>query len=218
MKPFFPVIELLVQFTSRLMTIPGIRSGRSFSLIYLSFFVLVFSSACSNHAPGSRNLELKSRSIKLDASKISAETTHILIDKSERILYLYAADSLLKGYPAVFGPDPVNDKRREGDGCTPEGTFQIRALYPHKKWSYFLWIDYPNDASWKKFKAGKQSGKLRPDAKIGGDIGIHGVPVGKDYLVDNQRDWTLGCISLKTGAIQEIYPLVKVGTKVVIRK
>ena len=62
----------------------------------------------------------------LDKSDIQVE-----ISKSEYTLYVKHKQEILKSYPVVLGPDPVNDKLMEGDGCTPEGRFRIRDKYPH---------------------------------------------------------------------------------------
>lgn len=138
-------------------------------------------------------------------SKIPKSELLMLIDKSDYSLTVMHKDKKLITYPCVFGFDPVNDKSREGDGCTPEGTFKIRSMYAHKSWSYFIWIDYPNASSWEKFKKRKAEGKISKDATIGGEVGIHGVPEGMDALIDQKTNWTLGCISLKTKDITELY-------------
>lgn len=142
----------------------------------------------------------------------------ILIDKSDYTLQLIAEGITIKTYPVVFGPNPIDDKRREGDKCTPEGTFTIRDLYPHEKWSKFLWVDYPNEESWKKHNASKANGEIDKDATIGGEIGIHGVPNNDESLIDEKINWTLGCISLKNKHIDEIYNFVSKGTVINIQK
>ena len=154
----------------------------------------------------------------LDSLKIDRDLISIHIDKSQFILQLLADSIVLKTYPIVLGSNPVDDKRREGDKCTPEGNFELRALFPHKKWSKFLWIDYPTTDSWKKFNAAKENGEIPASSNIGGEIGIHGVPDGNDAIIDQQNNWTLGCISMKNKDVDEIYEVVKVGTKVVILK
>lgn len=142
--------------------------------------------------------------------------TRILIDKSDRSLKLFQHDRLLRCYPVVLGFDPVHDKRMEGDGCTPEGKFGVRSKYPHAKWSKFIWIDYPNAASWQKFNANVAGGKLPAGATIGGEVGIHGVPEGMDALVTEHKDWTLGCISLTRKHVDELYEYVGMTTRIEI--
>ena len=123
----------------------------------------------------------------------------------------------IKSYPVVFGSNPIDDKLRQGDSCTPEGIFKVRAHYPHKSWSKFIWIDYPTEDSWKKHNTAKSSGFITENAAIGGEIGIHGVPEGYDNMIDEKYNWTLGCISLKNVDVNEIYMIIKVGTKIEIR-
>ena len=110
--------------------------------------------------------------------QVDPSQTSLFIDKSDYRLYLLEAEDTLKWYPVVFGFNPVDDKMQEGDGCTPEGRFQLRSMYEHQKWERFLWIDYPTKESWKKFEARKSAGIIPEDASIGGEIGIHGVPSG----------------------------------------
>jgi len=89
-------------------------------------------------------------------------------------------------------------------------------LAPHKKWSKFIWIDYPNEASWAKHKIAKESGKIPINASIGGEIGIHGVPQGYDRAIDLRQNWTLGCISLTTKDINWLFDHSHQGMKVEI--
>ena len=120
------------------------------------------------------------------------------------------------GSPVVFGADPIKDKLMQGDRCTPEGKFRVRDLYPHKKWSKFIWIDYPNATSWEKHKAAKTNGLIPQNAEVGGEIGIHGVPPGYDYAIDERMNWTLGCISLKNKHVDELYLIMIKGMLVEI--
>ena len=154
----------------------------------------------------------------IDKSKVDITKTRILIDKSDYRLHLYEGDSLLKSYPCVFGPNAVDDKMREGDGCTPEGVFHVRTKYAHASWSRFIWVDYPNEDSWVKFNKRKTEGMIPPDSRIGGEIGIHGVPDGYDHIIKEKQNWTLGCISLTTDDILELYELVQDGSEIKIRK
>ncbi|MFH0799608.1 MAG: L,D-transpeptidase [Pseudomonadota bacterium] len=154
----------------------------------------------------------------LGGQKRDSKPPKILIEKGKRRLTILSGDRAVKSYPVVFGFNPVEDKLREGDGCTPEGIFAIRSKYHHKLWSRFLWIDYPNKGSFKKYEDAKKKGRIEADAAIGGAVGIHGVPSGSDNLIDEGRNWTLGCISLKNRDIEEIYEFVEAGTSVEIKR
>lgn len=173
---------------------------------YLIFLLLSFSSC------GQKSLKEIVKESRIPKSELL-----ILIDKSDYTLSVMHKDKKLITYPCVFGFDPVNDKSREGDGCTPEGKFKIRSMYAHKSWSYFIWIDYPNASSWEKFKKRKAEGKISKDATIGGEVGIHGVPDGMDELIDQKSNWTLGCISLKEKDITDLYKSIGSSTMIKIQ-
>lgn len=145
-----------------------------------------------------------------DRAKVS-----ILIEKSNHRLTLYYDQQPVKSYPVVFG-DPQGDKRREGDRKTPEGILRIQDKYPHPKWSKFLWLDYPNAQSQCKHDRAKQRGEISLSSEIGGEVGIHGVPVGADEWVSNQKNWTLGCPSLQRNDVDELYEVTQIGTIVEI--
>jgi murein L,D-transpeptidase YafK len=145
-----------------------------------------------------------------------SKPTVIVVHKLTRKLTVYQGLTPLKTYPVVLGDDPYNDKLCQGDTCTPEGVYRVRAKYPHAKWSKFIWLDYPNTRNWLKFARAKQTGRLPLDADIGGQVGIHGT---EDTLKNlNGQNWTKGCVSLLNQDLEEIYPLVTDKTLVVINK
>jgi murein L,D-transpeptidase YafK len=153
----------------------------------------------------------------LDSVNLNSSNLHIEIDKSEYTLSVLSGRTIIKQYPVVLGDNPIDDKLREGDRCTPEGTFKVVIKYPHKKWSKFILIDYPNVESLRKFNKAKEAGIIPSYAKPGGEIGIHGVP-DNDELINFHINWTAGCISLKNKDINEIYTIVCTNTQVIIRK
>ena len=182
----------------------------------LSFiFIFLFSSfCCSVQAYAQpRSIDEKLASFNLDKKDIV-----IYIDKTAHTFTLMIGRLMLKQYKCVFGVNPVADKKCEGDRCTPEGEFHIIAKNPHKDWDKFMLIDYPTAQSWKKFNANKEHGIVAAKARIGGSVGIHGVPANKPYLIDKGINWTWGCISLSNADVDEVYKYVSVGTKVVITR
>jgi murein L,D-transpeptidase YafK len=138
------------------------------------------------------------------------------VEKAARKLHLIQNNQIIRTYDCVLGFDPIPDKLCEGDGRTPEGIFNIQAKYPHKSWQKFLWLDYPTAESYRKHQIAKKAKLIPADATVGSAIGIHGVPPPGDELIDQKIDWTLGCISVKTYAIEELYRFVSIGTKVEI--
>ncbi|HYG52999.1 MAG TPA: L,D-transpeptidase [Flavobacteriales bacterium] len=150
----------------------------------------------------------------VDSLKLNKNKIAVHIYKSAYKLKVKYDTLTLKTYACVFGFNARDDKLKEGDGCTPEGKFGIRAKYPHSNWSKFIWIDYPNASSWAKHKNAKKNGTLGSKESIGGEVGIHGVPDGYDYLIDERQNWTLGCISLKNKDVDELYAVL--GSKSVV--
>jgi murein L,D-transpeptidase YafK len=152
----------------------------------------------------------------LQTPRGSRPVVSLRVEKSRYRLLVCLNRKAVKAYPVVFGGNPRDDKRCEGDLCTPEGVFRIRDRYPHRAWTKFLWLDYPNAASWRKFSRAKRRGEIPQSATIGSEIGIHGVPAGQDSLIEGRVNWTLGCIALKTADITELYAEVRGGTRVEI--
>jgi murein L,D-transpeptidase YafK len=74
-----------------------------------------------------------------------------------------------------------------------------------------LRISYPNAAD----RASAQRRGVPP----GGDIMIHGLPNGLGWLAGLHlwHDWTDGCVAVTDAQIDEIWPLVDVGTAVEIK-
>ena len=142
--------------------------------------------------------------------------TVLVVHKLKRKLTIYQGITPLKTYSVVLGNDPYNDKTCQGDTCTPEGVYRVRAKYLHPKWYAFIWLDYPNTKDWLKFARAKKAGRLPEDADIGGQVGIHGT---EDPLRNlSGLNWTKGCVSLQNKDLEEIYPLVTDQTLVVIKK
>lgn len=147
----------------------------------------------------------------IDSLHLDASTLRLHVDKSQRRLRVYSDATLVKTYRCVLGSRPEGDKRQQGDRRTPEGIFALRDKYPHASWHKFIWIDYPNAESRRRFHERKASGELGTDADIGGEIGIHGVPEGMDFLIATGQDWTFGCIALTNADIDEIFPIIAIG-------
>ncbi|MFM2433121.1 MAG: hypothetical protein RLZZ511_4335 [Cyanobacteriota bacterium] len=141
--------------------------------------------------------------------------TSILIEKSQYRLTVYYDQKPVKSYTTVFG-DPKGDKRRQGDRKTPEGILRIQDKYSHSDWSKFMWLDYPNSQSECKHKRAKQQREIPLSSPIGGEVGIHGVPTGGEWVIPMRNNWTLGCPSLSNKDVDELYEVVEKGTIVEI--
>jgi len=142
----------------------------------------------------------------------------IVVDKQRYNLRLYYRHRLIRSYKAVFGPQPMMNKCMEGDRCTPEGLFTIKNKNPNSRYNKFMLISYPNDSAITRFNALKQKGSIPQSARIGGDIGIHGIWKGGDDMIEMGVGWTDGCVALRNKDIEDLYSMVGVGTKVLIKK
>lgn len=140
--------------------------------------------------------------------------TSLLVRKDIRRLFLLNNQTILKSYPVALGVNPSGHKRRQGDMKTPEGIYFISDKNPHSKYHKSLKISYPDTEDWLSAK--------KRGVDPGGDIFIHGLPneagLKRDLLdgIHPLIDWTLGCIALSDGEIEEIYSRVGIGTPIEI--
>ncbi len=147
----------------------------------------------------------------------------IIIKKSERTLYLYRNDSLLKTYTIALGLKPVGAKEQKGDYKTPEGTYYICSKNDHSQFFLSLGLSYPNSTDAERgLQAGlisrreyqqivtatTQHQKPPMNTRLGGDVFIHGSGIGSD--------WTWGCVAMENTDVKELFEIIPIGTVVVI--
>jgi murein L,D-transpeptidase YafK len=135
----------------------------------------------------------------------------IVVYKSKRQLLAYSNGQLLKTYKISLGRQPIGDKEFEGDKKTPEGLYFINDKNPNSGYHKNLGISYPDKGD---IENAKRLGK-----PTGGDVKIHGLRNGTGFISKFHRlfDWTLGCIALTDGEIDELYNAVKIGTPIEIK-
>jgi len=164
--------------------------------------------------------------------EVNKEPLLLVISKSSQTLTLFKEGQAIKKFTCVFGVNPDGDKLQQGDNRTPEGTFYITDKerlgnhpYLGRTW---LGLSYPAESHAER--AVRQSlidseqyqaiidanriGSLPPqNTKLGGWIGIHG---GREELTQKKINWTEGCIAMLDSDLEELYSIIKPGTKVVI--
>jgi murein L,D-transpeptidase YafK len=135
----------------------------------------------------------------------------IVVEKSKRTLTLMDGAKVMKTYKVALGGNPVGAKDRQGDHKTPEGVYSIDAKNPNSHFRKALHISYPSSLD--RERARKLG--INP----GGDVEIHGLGAKWGWVGAQHRltDWTDGCVAVTNEEIDEIYPLIKVGTPVEIR-
>ena len=135
----------------------------------------------------------------------------IVVDKSERRMWAYANGQPIRAFEIALGRDPVGDKERQGDNRTPEGVYPVTAHNPESAFHLSLRLGYPTPEQ----RAAAEAAGIDP----GGDIMIHGLPNGKEFLgrAHLARDWTAGCIAVTNEEIEWLFEAVEVGTPLEIR-
>src|SRR5262245_28454700 len=96
------------------------------SILFVSLTIMV-----PNQPSDAQQRDQARRSAAADASY------RILIKKAERKLYLYVTnggqEKLAKTYRIALGSSPTGEKRRQGDGATPEGDYYITHKNPSSR-------------------------------------------------------------------------------------
>lgn len=135
----------------------------------------------------------------------------IVVDKDEHRLTLYRGGRAIRRYDVELGWNNASDKRRQGDGATPEGRYKIVQLKGRGRSRYHraLLLDYPNPDDLRTLAALKRAGAVRAGTGAGALIEIHGAG-------GRGKDWTDGCVAVTDAEIEELYTQVGVGTPVTI--
>jgi len=134
----------------------------------------------------------------------------VIVNKAKRELLLMHEGNMVRSYRVALGRNPVGPKTKQGDGKTPEGIYSISGRNAASAFHRALRVSYPNSADRAQAK--------RLGVAPGGDIMIHGLPNGQGHIgkAHLQSDWTEGCIAVTNAEIEEIWGLVRDGTRVEI--
>ncbi len=130
----------------------------------------------------------------------------VVVLKGRRRLYIQRGGKNLFSFPVNLGKNPVGHKMKEGDGRTPEGSYELDSKLWRAKYYTNFHISYPdsNDV----LRARKL--KVPP----GGDVMIHGTSAQRS----NRKDWTNGCIAISNAQMDTLFKYVAIGTMIEIRK
>lgn len=140
----------------------------------------------------------------------SAVIDRVFVDKSDRVLTLMSDGKAIRSYRIALGGSPSGHKQQEGDQRTPVGIYTLDYKNENSIAHRSIHISYPNDED----KARAKSLEVNP----GGDIMIHGQMNGFGALgwLNQQRDWTDGCIAVTNAEMDEIMVSVILGTPIEI--
>lgn len=147
----------------------------------------------------------------------------VVVQKRKRCLLLFSEGELARTYRIGLGFNPEGHKIREGDGRTPEGVYYVCCKNPESRYYLSVGLSYPNN---KDARQGFKDGVItrRQHDKITSAIAAKGTPpwntlLGGEIFIHghgSKSDWTLGCIALDNGDMQDLYDALSAGTPVTI--
>lgn len=153
----------------------------------------------------------------------------IRVSKRKKTLFFYRGAEMVRKMPADFGNNLFSDKQRRGtrqspdDWRTPEGQFYVVNKNPNSKYYKAFVLNYPSaeDArrgirqgliSEQEYEAILQADATHSippmNTQLGGWIEIHGDGTG------GGTNWTQGCVAIRNEEIDQLWPMVHVGTPV----
>jgi len=199
----------------------------------ICLLLVALSSACAKTSGAPELIDDRAKPQRATVSKARVRSAfneplknpRIVVSKASRRLDLYSDDVVVRSYRIGLGTNPVDDKRVEGDGCTPEGEFYIFTKNEKSAYYLSLGLSYPNAedaerglreqiitrAEYRAIRKAIVQKKAPPQrTRLGGLIYIHGN--------GSRTDWTLGCVALENEDMDELFKAVAVGTPVVIRQ
>ena len=154
----------------------------------------------------------------------------VRVDKSERTVYVYRGDRLVRELPADVSRSDEDKVRRSALGESdhyrmPEGVFFVCRKNDASQYYRAFVVSYPGPvhaarglrdglitpAQYDAIVEADREGREPPmGTRLGGLIEIHGNGSGR------RRAWTRGCVALRNVHMDELWDYVEVGTPIVI--
>lgn len=147
----------------------------------------------------------------------SASIDLVLVEKRAHRLYLVSGTDVVASYSVAIGPGGYGSKKYEGDKVTPTGSYTVTMKIDKTKWHTYLALDYPNEEDKKRYAELVARGEAPPGVGAGSGIAIHGRRADMPDVAHKLIDWTLGCVALDNGEIDQVAARVGKGTRVLIR-
>ena len=135
----------------------------------------------------------------------------VVIDKSDRELYLLNDGEIFRTFKIALGISPTGDKKKEGDFKTPEGSYLLDLRNPNSDYFLAIHVSYPSAED------RREANQVGVDP--GGAIMIHGQPNLPSHSETYYRtqDWTNGCIALSNSDMIDIWLMTGESTPIEIR-
>jgi len=129
---------------------------------------------------------------------------YLVVRKSARNLAVCKSGGNVNNFRVGLGFNPVGDKKQQGDGRTPEGTFYVSRVNPASKYYKAFVLSYPDKqvaddgyaaglisaATRSQIYAAQSScGEPPSNTALGGMVEVHGK--------GGSSDWTAGCVAIE---------------------
>jgi murein L,D-transpeptidase YafK len=186
-----------------------------YSGLVFSILVLLWFTGCEEKVPygkvGGHYSHFKKISFHPERS-----ISKVVVKQKEHKMFVYHKGKLIRTLPVSLGKNTMKKgpKVRQGDFCTPVGTYKITSKRTHSIKYRAMDVSYPNA------KDRTRAAKL--GAKPGGYITIHGQPhwnkAGQGDFYTLKHDWTNGCIALTNKDLDWLWGGMRTGTTIVIER
>jgi len=135
----------------------------------------------------------------------------VIIDKSDRALYLLNKGKIFRTFKIALGIVPDGDKEKEGDFKTPEGKYLLDMRNPNSDFFLSIHVSYPDSTD--------RQEAARRGVDPGGAIMIHGQPnePSRSETYYKTQDWTNGCIAVSNSDMIDIWLMTGDNTPIEIR-
>lgn len=139
------------------------------------------------------------------------QASKVVIDKSERVLYLLDDGEVFRTFKIALGIQPAGDKKKEGDFKTPEGSYMLDMRNPNSDYFLSIHVSYPD--------ANDRREANQDGVSPGGAIMIHGQPnePTRSETYYRTQDWTNGCIAVSNSDMIDIWLMTDSNTPIEIR-
>ena len=157
----------------------------------------------------------------------------VLVDTHALTLTVFSAENrvLARIHNISIGSGGAAESHRRGDETTPKGTFHVAWIDYQSRFGTFYGLDYPSagiarqayvegtisKAEFDSIIKALQQHRMPPqNTALGGHLGIHGIGRG-DPSIQDEINWTDGCVALTNRDIRRLSRWVNLGTRVVVR-
>ncbi|VAX26111.1 hypothetical protein MNBD_IGNAVI01-861 [hydrothermal vent metagenome] len=203
------------------------------NIIYFIGSVTLFSVSMILYGMLQNTGEIPLEKILIEKNLDLTSDMNLVVDKKAHRLMIYNDTVFVKSYKASLGRSQKDIKSSVEDYVTPIGEYYICSVEKSEDYYRFFKLNFPNKLDAAEAYKNKDISKFEYDkiiesynagrcptnkTRLGANIGIQGIGA-YNFIFKNLPfifNWTNGSISISNEGIDEIFPYVKIGTKVKI--